>query len=624
MSAGTATRRRAVAAAFAVAALAGTGCRATAPAPAPVLAPAPALAPAARAMTAASPAAAASAAAQPPHPVDAVPDVTLRRADPPSEQLAFTVVIAPPLALAADLDDMSSALGVPAALGQSLIDALTSAPLFGGARITRADIESLDRDRPVTAVGLVGGGACVALTFRDTSTARHTLERLFGRVAILGPAGLVQLPSNDPLWAGVSSRTLFLAVDPDTILDAGALALELQLQPRSSQAAFTLYPRALAGGRRLRALLPERLSRETSGRPLTPAARGMLRQAALLAGELLDQTVATRFSLDVDVHAGAVARLEIQPVPGSDLAKRASRPMPYELEAGLPITGDRTFVMASGSHSTLLAALATVVGATGPAGRVLHDDLNALGAMFQGAGSCAIDTETIPFRSYCSWGLVPGLKPARVLDRYAALTKASHAWLAELLGHETRSPKIRRTGDLLEIEEPVYFDEAEDPTARAMRKAALGGDTRVSAMTVRSGRLVATQGLNARALLAALAHPPPPRPPDRAPILEATLRRTKGADALLFADLISMVARVAQSADNPGARQIAVMMFAIPGLADLHAPMVFATRSADGRPSYELQLPYQTLENIMRIVRPFTGAMGAGQPAPAKRAPSGH
>jgi hypothetical protein len=606
---------------LAAAVLAGAGCRATAPSPAPVLVPAP--------VAAMAPAPLAAKAPQPPltpRPVELLPDVVLQPADPPSEKLAFTLVVAPPLAIAADLDDMSTALGMPLALGQSLLDAIGSQPVVGNMHLTRAEIDSLDRDRPVTAVGLVGGRACLALTFRDTETVHRMLGQLGVEVARRGPAGLVQLrmASGDRVWVGVSSRTLLISLGADTVVDAGTLALELQLQPRTSQAAFTLYPQALARGRRMRALLPARVFRESSGRALTPAARGMLRQAALLAGEMLDQTVSARFSLDVDVHAGVVARLELQPAPGSDLAQRASRPAPYELEAGLPISGDRTFVIASGSHATLLAALATIVDATGPAGRALHDELSAVGAMFQGGGSCAIDTETIPLRSYCIWGLAPGLKPARVLDRYAALTKASHAWLAEVVGHETRSPKIRRTGDVLEIEEPVYFEEGEDATAHAMRKAAIGGDTRISAMTVRSGHLVATQGLDARALLAALAHPAPPRPPDRAPILEATLRRTKGADAVFFADLISMVARVAQHADNPGARQIAVMMFAVPGFADLHAPLVFDMRSADGRPAYELQLPYQTLENVMQIVRPFTGAMGAGQPPPTKRPPSPH
>jgi hypothetical protein len=57
------------------------------------------------------------------------------------------------------------------------------------------------------------------------------------------------------------------------------------------------------------------------------------------------------------------------------------------------------------------------------------------------------------------------------------------------------------------------------------------------------------------------------------------------------------------------------MMTAVPGLADLRAPMVLNGHGGSVA-AIEIQVPYGSLQNIARVVSAFMGQMGA---TPASR-----
>jgi hypothetical protein len=54
------------------------------------------------------------------------------------------------------------------------------------------------------------------------------------------------------------------------------------------------------------------------------------------------------------------------------------------------------------------------------------------------------------------------------------------------------------------------------------------------------------------------------------------------------------------------------MLAAIPGMAELRAPLVMTIRGHD-QVDVELVASTATLENVARVVRPFMGVMGTSQ-----------
>jgi hypothetical protein len=153
-----------------------------------------------------------------------------------------------------------------------------------------------------------------------------------------------------------------------------------------------------------------------------------------------------------------------------------------------------------------------------------------------------------------------------------------------------------------------------EPAARAMQRAMWVGDTQKYVLAVRDGRVVQAQGLKPREVLARWSAG---GGAGTTPIFASAAARTRGADVLIYSDLVALIAAGAKSADDPSVKQVGAMVNAVPGLTELKAPLVIALWG--GKTSaLELQLPIQTLTNVAQVVRPFMGMMGAGAPPPAK------
>jgi hypothetical protein len=103
-----------------------------------------------------------------------------------------------------------------------------------------------------------------------------------------------------------------------------------------------------------------------------------------------------------------------------------------------------------------------------------------------------------------------------------------------------------------------------------------------------------------------------------APIFESVAGRTRGAELLLFIDLMSIVGAVSQAAEDPSVKQVGAMMNAVPGLSQLRAPVVMALWGGKTT-AFDLQFPYQTLANVAQVVRPFMGMMGGPPPSGPRR-----
>jgi hypothetical protein len=341
--------------------------------------------------------------------------------------------------------------------------------------------------------------------------------------------------------------------------------------------------------------------------PTSPSLERVAKAVPGMLARLVAQTHSVRLALEVNEQAGLAVRAELEPTADSALGRRLATPTPYTLDPSLPVEDDGTLVGAWGTLAGISALVAEIARPTGRAGRALSAALEAYTGMLAGPGSCTILAGKLPLQWYCAHALKPGLKAPQVLRRYAAMMETYHAWIKELDGRSLQTVKVRRGRDVLEIETAV---EAADPAARAMRELLAGGPTQLSAVTVRGNRLLVTQGDKPRELLAVLERAPAPRAPTVAPILEATLARTRGADALFYVDVVSLILRITQVAQEPAVRQAGVMLGALAGMARLHAPFVVTARSA-GPLTYELQLPYESLEAVAGIVRRYTGVMGA-------------
>jgi hypothetical protein len=548
------------------------------------------------------------------------------------------VVVASPAALADALDRLARATGIDQPVGQGFLDSFDgvgATSIIGGVGITRAMLDRLDPARPVTAVGLMPGigvptGFCVAATFRDAAGARRTLDEIGPEARRLGSASFRALHAEKGAAAGkpptvaaaLSGRTLLLASTEATLLKAGAPAIALQATPPTDEVAVTIHMDAIGPGglALMRAAMAKGMIDVAERLRRNPMAKvnATIMKAVEALGTIgmrpLAEIRTLRLALDVSADAGLALRLEVDPIPGTSLARWAT-PNPYHLDPTLPIGDDGTIVASWGSVATGFALFEELVDPTGPAGRALRKDLEAFAPSFARGGSCVIDAAAMPFKSYCTWDLKAGQKPAGVLDRYGAVVKASHAWSLEVLPRGPGAPKMRRQRDVLEIDEPLGSKD-DNAAARAVRKVVFGGDLRRSAVTVKDGRLMIAQGPEAHDMLPTMTRASAGTPPPGAPILADTLARTQGSDGLLFVDPVSLIVRIAETATDPSVRQLGVMVSAVPGLATLRMPMVLTMRSHDGV-AYQLALPRASVENVVRLIRPYLGTMGAGKAAAA-------
>jgi hypothetical protein len=565
----------------------------------------------------------------------ALPPVTLRPADQARPALAFVLSAESPLRLAADLDALASGLQLPVPLGQAALDRLAQTPL-GGVSLTRAQLDRLDPGESLGLAMLVGNGdlICAAFSFKDAALAQRTLEELGPEVQRLEGASARKLPSSGvPIWTGISGRTLLTAPSRDALLAAGAVAMEAQRAPRDGQAMFTVYPQNLARAQgvplanlvemaaaamsaRLEAAAPPPAAKgkgkgkkDQDAPELTPAMNRMMIAFFKAGAQPIVEAEVVHLTVKLGTADGVRLRTEIVPLAGTPSASR-TKTVPYALDPKLGVGDDRTTVFAFSEAGAGVTALIGAFASTGPSGKAMSQQLATLVNEVVGGGSCTMRS-LAPLDNLCAFQLRPGTTPARALDSYAQAFKNSQAWNDELLGKKKTKVTVRRSKELVEIDVQTA---GLDARSRALTQAMWGGDVQRYAIAVRDARLVQAQGAKPKEILRRWDQPGR----GAAPIFDGVASRTRGAEVLAFVDLMSMVGAGTKAADDPSVRQVGAMMNAVPGLAELRAPLVLAVWGGKTT-AIDLQLPYQSLVNVAQVVRPFMGMMGGPPPSGPRR-----
>jgi hypothetical protein len=513
-------------------------------------------------------------------------------------------------------------LQLPVSLGQSLLPTLTSGLSPGGVKLARETLDRLDVTRRLAVVWLARGGGvpagwCAAIAFKERAFAWDVLQTMgTGGVQSEGTFAR-RLPSGDLVWGAVKDRQLLLSGSRETLLAAGALAIAAQSTPMAGQALFTLAPPVMArnAGQPLHVLLASVLGMAVAemekdasktGKPLTPAAKKLTEALLKTLIRPLSEIAMVRISLEIGAGRGVVVRAEAQPTPGSGLAAKAAHVSPYLFDLALPVHSDAIVALAWGDVAPWLADWIQVVEASGPAGRAASKDLGSLLGESIDGGSCAVDLEVVPLVSLCSLTVRPGVDAARALDRYLAFLQSSNAWDAEVDGRKPKPLKLKRTGKVVEIEKTI---EGKDAQALAVMKSILGGDVARSALTVRDGRVVLAVGAKPRELLDRYGKQQVPMK-TAAPIVARTLLDTAAANYLGLVDVMSILSKVLANSKELAGQPLGGMMAAVPGLADLHTPVVLSGRGGT-LPTLEFQVPFASLQNVARVVSAFMGQMGA-------------
>lgn len=542
-------------------------------------------------------------------------ELVLPQAAGAREALVGSLVAASPQAIAGELDTLSRRLGLPMMLGRELLTSIGGIGLGGKDAQLRDILDRLEPSAPLAVVWVLPAksqakGFCAALTFKDAAMARKTFAEMGTPGADRDGMSERHTPTGEVLWGGVKGRTLFVSGSAESLLLAGGLAEGAQATPFSGQLSVTVLPPALvkASGKTREAILTELSASMANGLKGTKAketpafqrmATGMMEEVAKLA---LDSSSA-RFVLDVGAKSGLLLRSELVPIQGTDFAARAATTKSYQFDVQLPVRDDRTGVFAFGNIASWLSLTAKMFEASGPAGRTMW---RQIGKLIEAANdwSCVFDAAGLGVSTLCSAPLVEGHTGAAALDAAVAMLKAQNAWEAELEGRKPSTMKIKRSGGVVEIEKKV---EGFDPTARALAVAIAGGETIMTAFTVKDGKLLEAVGRDARKTLTrygagGLAG---------APLVAAALTATKGDEAMASVDVIAFLLHVLGKAkDAPGGQAVA-LAGALPGVADMRAPFVFALRGGQSM-SLDFRIPLASLEAIAGVVRGMMG--GAGQP----------
>jgi hypothetical protein len=572
-------------------------CGTTAPAaPTPTPAPPPVVA------------APAAAVAAPAEPVFAAP-ATARRA------LVASLVTVAPAQIIDDLDALSRRLELPMMLGRELLTAIGGTGLVGDSTQFNALWERLDRAAPVAVVWVLPANAaakgfCTAMTFRDAASARRTF-------AEMGPAGAGhdgvaerRTRDGDVLWGGVKGRTLFLSNSAEALLFSGGLAEAVQASPPSEQIVATVLPPALvaASGKSRDALVAEAKAALAQQMQTSPGGATIATQRMVVAlGEsvvkiALDSSAA-RLVVETRPSDGVLLRTELVPASGTSFAAWTGKRAAYAFDTKLPVRDDRTAVVAIGSLKDWLSLAAKMFAATGPAGRELWLSTSKL-VEATGEWSCVVDRAEAGFANLCSTPLKPGVTAKAALDMAVAVLKTQPAWEAELYGQKASPLKIKRSGNVVEIEKKI---ENRDKIAEAMARAIAGGDTLKSALAVKNGRLLQATGRKARKSLARYGAGGVDK---GAPLVDAALARTQGAEAMASVDVVAMVLHLLGKNKNLPGNQWATMAAALPGLMEMKAPVLFALRGGKALTG-DFRIPLATLENVAKVMRGMFGPAGA-------------
>jgi hypothetical protein len=549
-------------------------------------------------------------------------ELKLAPAQAASESLGMSLLVASPMKLVADLDKISKDLQLPMPLGQSLLPLLTSGAGPGGMRMDAEALERLDATRPLSVIWLVRGaqqpvGWCGALAFKEEKFAQQSLKILGAVTEERAGAKQIKTPSGEMVWAAAAQRQLLLSDTPETLLSGGALAIATQTTPVLGQVLFTINPAIMAKstGQSLDALsaalqtrIVAEMEKAQPKKALTPASKKLAEGMLKAFFPALSQIAVARLSLELGSQHGILLRAEVQPTKGSSLAEKMARVSPYAFDSALPVSSDASAAMAWGDVKGLVSDWANVIEQSSASGKAMAKALRAYMDSVNG-GSCAADLATPKLATLCSMTVRPGVKPAQVLEQYVSFVRASNEWEAELEARKPRALKIKRAGKMVEIEKDI---ERKDPKEQAMMKALFGGAIVHIAIEPLSDRVVLAMGDKPRELLKKYGKGRDL--PAGAALLNRALLDSAGADIMGFVDVMALLNKILGASKDVAGPQVGMMMSAVPGLAELRAPMVMAG-SGGNIPALELQIPFGTLQNVARVVSGFMGAMG---PAPGK------
>ncbi|HLK88430.1 MAG TPA: hypothetical protein VKZ18_00970 [Polyangia bacterium] len=562
-----------------------------------------------------------------------LPPIALAAVAPVQRRLAFVARVAARTEAERQLAPLARRLGVPLDTQETLLELMVRAM---GARLDRADVGAIDPARAAVIVGVARGfgfqlDVCLALPFQDDASARRALGGLGAEVRRREGESARSSPAGGLVYAGISDRTLLLSKAQGAIASCGARALEeLARGSAGSTPALTsvevnpqVFGLWLPGAIRMALPAGARAmsTRTKTGQPgVSPAL------AALVAGlggplaDLVAETRLARVSVEANEEVGFALRLRVVPTAGTDLDRSAASARPHALDARLPIGPDSLVVLSLGEPGLLLPVVQAIVERAGTQAKPLALALDRLQREIVGSGSCVARVAGA-LESTCAWSLKPHVRGREVLERYVDLTRALHGWMAPLGGVAQPPPVIERHGEAVEIDEPQAPDR--DRIAEAARRSALGGDdTRRTAVMVKDGRLLTAQGRHPRDLLAAFARAPATATPRSGGELAAALAHTTRANDVLLFDLPAIFMTIAGS-DDPSLRQIRHLIAAVPGLAELRAPLALTLSGGADGIELALSAPTATLENVARLVRPFMGTMGGpAHPALPPTAPA--
>ena len=525
--------------------------------------------------------------------------------------LVGSLVTVAPNRIVGDLDVLSQRLKLPMLLGHELLSSLGGMELIGEKTRFQQVWDRLDPTSPIAVVWVLPSeskarGFCAALTFRDSAVARRTLDEMGAPGKQVDGVTLRRSAGGNQIWGGIKGRTLFVSGSAEALLFAGGLAEAAQVSPARSQVVLTVLPQALAtaSGKSPDAVVAHLASvmadqAQTMQSKATAAIQRMMVAMTEAGAKLVMDSTAVHLFLDIGPNDGLVVQAELIPAPGTEFARQAARRTPYVFDTRLPVPNDRTAVFALGEWGPLMARFAKMFEATGPAGHAMWRDMSKV---FEATGewSCAVDSGEAGVSSLCSSALKPGTNSKAGLDAAVAMLTSQHAWEAELEGRKLTPLKIKRVSGVVEIEKKI---ENKEPTTRAIAKAFAGGDTVKYALTVKDGHLLQASSRDAQRTLsrygtgASMA---------AAPLLAATLARTRGDEMMASVDVISFALRIlGRGKDLPG-NQVAIMAGATPGLAEMTAPFAFALRGGNSLVG-EFRIPLGSLESVASVLRGFLG-----------------
>ncbi len=532
--------------------------------------------------------------------------------------VGMSLVVASPMKLVADLDTLSKDLQLPMALGQSLLPLLTSGAGPGGMTVKPEALERLDATRPLSVIWLVRDakqpvGWCAALAFKDEKFAKQSLETLGTVKEEMAGAKHLKTPSGEMVWAAAAQRQLVLSDTLETLLAGGTSAMATQTTPVLGQMLFTINPAIMAKstGRSLDALSADllakmlvELEKAQPNKKLTPASKKLTEGMFKALAPALSQIAVGRLSLEFGSQNGLLLRAEMQPTKDSSLGEKLSHASPYAFDTALPVRGDASMGMAWGDMKVWATEWANVLQESSASGKTMAKEVRGLMESLNG-GSCAVDLKKPDLTAMCSLTVRPGVKSAQVLDQYVSFARSSNEWEAELEARKPAPLKIKRGGKVVEIDKTV---ERKNPREQAIMKALFGGSVIRMALEARNDRIILAMGGKPRQVLKEYGKVSAGA--EGAPIFKRALLDSAGADFMGFADVMALFNRILGAAKDAAGPQVGMMMAAVPGLADLRAPLVMSG-SAGRIPALELQIPFGTLQNVARVVSGFMGQMGS-------------